>query len=100
LYRRLLRNGVRRAWNISIVAEYSRFRGQTFSINGLGAVISRATDTFNLPLLLGPTIATSALAISVNRLVWRLYDLASTKFKLELILPKQRGSDGTDRWLS
>src|SRR5579883_1612255 len=32
------------AWNASIIAEYFRFRGQTFSLLGLGAIISRATD--------------------------------------------------------
>ena len=40
------------AWNASIIAEYFRFRNQTFSITGLGAVISRATDAGNFPVLL------------------------------------------------
>ena len=44
------------AWNASIVAEYFRFRGQTFSTTGLGAVISRATDAGNFRVLLGATI--------------------------------------------
>ena len=35
------------AWNASIVAEYFRFKGQTISTVGLGATISRATDTGN-----------------------------------------------------
>ena len=73
------------AWNASIIAEYFRFLGQTFSITGLGAVISRATDTGNFPVLLGATIVISAMVVTVNRLIWRrLYNLASTKFKLEL----------------
>jgi NitT/TauT family transport system permease protein len=73
------------AWNASIIAEYFRFRGQTFSITGLGAVISRATDGGNLPVLLGATIVISAMVVTVNRLIWRrLYTLASTKYKLEL----------------
>jgi NitT/TauT family transport system permease protein len=72
------------AWNASIIAEYFRFRGQTFSITGLGAVISRATDAGNFPVLLGATIAISAMVVTVNRLLWRrLYALASTKYKLE-----------------
>ena len=41
------------AWNASIVAEYFHFRGETLSVHGLGASISRATDSGNLPLLLG-----------------------------------------------
>jgi len=73
------------AWNASIIAEYFRFRGQTFSLTGLGAVISRATDTGNFPVLLGATIAISAMVVTINRLLWRrLYTLASTKYKLEL----------------
>ncbi|HYA16280.1 MAG TPA: ABC transporter permease subunit, partial [Bryobacteraceae bacterium] len=72
------------AWNASIIAEYFRFRGQTWSLTGLGAVISRATDAANFPVLLGATIAISALVVTINRLLWRrLYNLASTKYKLE-----------------
>ena len=72
------------AWNASIIAEYFRFRNQTFSITGLGAVISRATDAGNFPVLLGATIVISAMVVTVNRLVWRrLYTLASTRYKLE-----------------
>src|SRR5215471_14325869 len=72
------------AWNASIVAEYFHFRGQTFSIRGLGALISRATDKGDFPLLLGATIAVSLMVVVVNRLVWRrLYSVASTKFRLD-----------------
>jgi NitT/TauT family transport system permease protein len=72
------------AWNASIIAEYFRFRNQTFSITGLGAVISRATDAGNFPVLLGATVVISAMVVTVNRLIWRrLYALASTRFKLE-----------------
>jgi NitT/TauT family transport system permease protein len=72
------------AWNASIIAEYFHFRGQTFSITGLGAIISRATDAGNFPMLLGATIVISAMVVTINRLLWRrLYWLASTKFKLE-----------------
>jgi NitT/TauT family transport system permease protein len=73
------------AWNASIIAEYFRFRGQTFSLTGLGAVISRATDAGNFPVLLGATIVISIMVVTINRLVWRrLYNLASTRFRLEL----------------
>jgi len=72
------------AWNASIIAEYFRFHGQIFSITGLGAVVSRATDAGNFSLLLGATVVISVMVITINRLVWRrLYTLASTKFKLE-----------------
>ena len=72
------------AWNASIVAEYFHFQGQTFSTTGLGAVISRATDAGNFPLLLGATVVMAAMVVTVNRLLWRrLYALASTRFRLE-----------------
>jgi len=73
------------AWNASIIAEYFRFRGQTFSITGLGAVISRATDSGNFPVLLAATVVISVMVVTINRLIWRrLYALASSKYKLEL----------------
>jgi len=72
------------AWNASIVAEYFHFRGQTFSTIGLGALISRATDSGDFPLLVGSTVFLAAMVVTINRLVWRrLYTLASTRFKLE-----------------
>ena len=72
------------AWNASIIAEYFRFRNQTFSLTGLGAVISRATDAGNFPVLLAATIVISLMVVTINRLVWRrLYGLASTRFKME-----------------
>ncbi|HUP04509.1 MAG TPA: ABC transporter permease subunit [Bryobacteraceae bacterium] len=72
------------AWNASIVAEYFRFHGKTYSITGLGAVISRATDDGNFPVLLCATLVMAAMVVTMNRLVWRrLYTLASTRFKLE-----------------
>jgi len=72
------------AWNASIVAEYFRFHGQTISTTGLGALISRATDKGDFPLLLGATVVMALLVVTVNRLLWRrLYTLASTRYKLE-----------------
>ncbi|MBV8053120.1 MAG: ABC transporter permease subunit [Acidobacteriaceae bacterium] len=72
------------AWNASIVAEYFHFKGQIFSTTGLGATISKATDTGNFDLLIASTIVMAATVVTVNRLVWRrLYHLAETRFKLE-----------------
>jgi len=73
------------AWNASIIAEYFRFRGQTFTTAGLGAIISRATDAGNFPVLLAATIVISIMVVTINRLLWRrLYALASSRFALEL----------------
>jgi NitT/TauT family transport system permease protein len=72
------------AWNASIVAEYFHFQGQTLSVRGLGAAISRATDSGNLPVLLAATIIMSVIVVTVNRTLWqRLYRLSATRFKLE-----------------
>jgi len=72
------------AWNASIVAEYFRFQGQTFSTVGLGAVISSATDSGKFRVLLGATIVMATMVVTINRFLWRrMYVLASTKFKLE-----------------
>jgi NitT/TauT family transport system permease protein len=72
------------AWNASIVAEYFNLKGQIYTTTGLGASISRATDSGNFDMLLAATIMISATVVTVNRLVWRrLYRLAETRFRLE-----------------
>lgn len=72
------------AWNASIVAEYFHFKGETISTVGLGATISRATDSGNFPLLLAATIMMAALVVTVNRTIWRpMYRLAESRFRLE-----------------
>ncbi|HET6142375.1 MAG TPA: ABC transporter permease subunit [Candidatus Acidoferrales bacterium] len=72
------------AWNASIVAEYFHFQGGTLSVRGLGAAISRATDSGNLPVLLAATVMMSLIVVTMNRTLWqRLYRLAATRFKLE-----------------
>jgi NitT/TauT family transport system permease protein len=72
------------AWNASIVAEYSKIQGKTYSTVGLGAVISKATDSGDFAVLLGATVVMAATVVTVNRLFWRrMYGLASTRYKLE-----------------
>jgi len=72
------------AWNASVVAEYVHSNKQILSTTGLGALISQATDSGNMRLLLGATVVMSFVVVTVNRLLWRpLYGLASTKYKLE-----------------
>lgn len=72
------------AWNVSIVAEYFRFKGQIYTTTGLGATISQATDSGNYDLLLAATMMMAATVVTINRLVWRkLYGLAETRFRLE-----------------
>jgi NitT/TauT family transport system permease protein len=72
------------AWNASIIAEYFRFKGHTYTVTGLGSVISNATDTGNFRVLMAATILMAAMVVTINRLLWRrLYALAATRFKLE-----------------
>jgi NitT/TauT family transport system permease protein len=72
------------AWNASIVAEYFHFHGQTYSTNGLGAVISAASDHGNSRVLIAATLVMAAMVVAINRLVWRkLYVLSANKYKLE-----------------
>ncbi len=72
------------AWNASIIAEYFRFKGHTYTVTGLGSVISDATDTGNFRVLMAATILMAAMVVTINRALWRrLYALAATRFKLE-----------------
>jgi NitT/TauT family transport system permease protein len=73
------------AWNASIVAEYFRLKEHTYTTVGLGATISRATDSGNFTLLLGSTIVMALVVVTVNRLVWRrMYRLAANRYTLEV----------------
>src|SRR5208337_3507360 len=66
------------AWNASIVAEYQHLKDQTYTTVGLGATISRATDSGNFDLLLASTIVMAIVVVTINRLVWRrMYRLAA-----------------------
>ncbi len=72
------------AWNASIVAEYVTFGGQTLYTVGLGAIIARATEEGNYPLLFAATLTMIVLVVAINRLLWRrLYRVAEERFKLE-----------------
>ena len=72
------------AWNASVMAEYSKVKGQTLETIGLGAQISSATDHGRFPIILLATILISLMVVTMNRLVWRrLYRLAETRYKLE-----------------
>ena len=72
------------AWNASVMAEYSRVKGETLSTIGLGAQIDAATDSGRFSMLLLATIFISLMVVTMNRLVWRrLYHLAETRFKLD-----------------
>jgi NitT/TauT family transport system permease protein len=73
------------AWNASIVAEYFRFKNQTYTTVGLGAVISGATDAGNFDLLLASTIVMALVVVTINRLLWRrMYRLAARRYTMDV----------------
>ena len=72
------------AWNASIVAEYMKYRGQTLSTTGLGAVISQATEGGQFNLLAAAVGIMAVTVVGFNRLVWRpLSHRAQTRFTLD-----------------
>jgi NitT/TauT family transport system permease protein len=71
------------AWNASIVAEYMKYRGQTLSTTGLGAMISQATEQGNFHILAAAVGVMAVTVVSFNRLAWRpLIRRAETRFAL------------------
>ena len=72
------------AWNASIVAEYTTFNDKTYSVTGLGALISEATAKGDFALLGAATITMILVVVCLNRYFWRrLYRLAESKFRME-----------------
>jgi NitT/TauT family transport system permease protein len=71
------------AWNATIVAEYTTFKGTVHSTIGLGSMIANATASENFPMLLVATLTLAGVVVTINRLVWhRLYKLAETRYSL------------------
>lgn len=71
------------AWNASIVAEYTMFRGKTLSTQGLGAMISQSAESADFALLTGAVLTMSAFVVIFNRVVWRtLYRIAENKYSM------------------
>ncbi|MBI1840197.1 MAG: ABC transporter permease subunit [Verrucomicrobia bacterium] len=69
------------AWNASIVAEYVKFKGQTLSTHGLGALISQSTERGQFAQLAAAVGFMAAVVVGFNRLVWRpLSHWAQTRF--------------------
>ena len=78
-----IRHGLRRGMECEHRRGIFPLPRQNLSTVGLGAVISRATDT-GTSRYSGATLVMAAMVVTFNRLVWRrLYALASTRYKLE-----------------
>ncbi|MEZ4814057.1 MAG: ABC transporter permease subunit [Bdellovibrionota bacterium] len=72
------------AWNASIVTEYLDYGGHTYSTDGLGALVTRATADGNFQLLSASLMVMVGLVILLNRSVWKfLFRYAETRFSME-----------------
>jgi len=66
------------AWNASIVTEYLRMHGQTYTASGLGSAINIATEQGDFDHLTASVLVMVVIVVATNRLFWhRLYDLAT-----------------------
>jgi NitT/TauT family transport system permease protein len=71
------------AWNASILAEYIDPKVPGQIAWGLGALISKASDTKEYAELAAGVLVLSLLVVVFNRLVWRpCYQLAESRFSL------------------
>ena len=59
------------AWNATIVSEYVQTGGKLYQATGLGALISRATDSGNFPKLTAAVLVMAVIVVGINRTVWK-----------------------------
>jgi NitT/TauT family transport system permease protein len=71
-------------WNALIVSEYVPFRGHTYTVNGLGALLQVATWAGNGTMILLSLLSMVLVVVLLNRVVWRrLYDNATERYRLD-----------------
>lgn len=71
------------AWNASIISEIVTWGPHTYTAEGLGAYITRATEAGDWPRIALGVVTMSLLVVLINRLVWqRLYRYAERRFRL------------------
>jgi NitT/TauT family transport system permease protein len=71
------------AWNASIVSEFITFHGETLRTAGVGAEITAAAESANMPRLAAGVLVMSLVVVTFNRLVWqRCYQVAERRFSL------------------
>lgn len=72
------------AWNASIVSEYLSYGGKTITAHGLGAFISKATDSGDMTLLAASLTMMIGFVVLLNRTFWkRVYSLAQNRYRLD-----------------
>jgi NitT/TauT family transport system permease protein len=72
-------------WNALILSEYFVYRGTTYKVFGLGAMLDDATYQTGNGLMILLTLLSMVLVVLVlNRLVWRrLYDIATDRYRID-----------------
>jgi len=71
------------AWNVTVVAEYVQFGGQTYKTLGIGSLIAEAMAQGDYPLLFASIFSLIVLVYIFNQLLWRkMYLLVEEKYRL------------------
>ena len=72
-------------WNALIISEYLTVKGRTYSVEGIGSLLDRATYVKGDLQMITLTIVSMVVVISlINRFVWRrLYQRATERYRLE-----------------
>jgi NitT/TauT family transport system permease protein len=72
-------------WNALILSEYFVYRGKTYQVFGLGAMLEDATYRTGDGLMILLTLLSMVLVvILLNRLLWRpLYDVATERYRMD-----------------
>ena len=71
------------AWNASIISEFVHYKGETLRAQGLGALITEATDSGNMPLLCAGVGVMAVFLVLINRFVWKpLFKISDQRFSM------------------
>ncbi len=72
-------------WNALILSEYFVYRGRTYQVFGLGALLDDATYQAGSGVMILLTLLSMVLVVVLlNRLVWRrFYDVAMERYKID-----------------
>jgi NitT/TauT family transport system permease protein len=72
-------------WNALILSEYFVYRGRTYQVFGLGALLDDATYRAGSGVMILLTLLSMVLVVVLlNRLVWRrFYDVATERYKID-----------------
>src|SRR5581483_11868960 len=72
-------------WNALILSEYFSYRGKTYKVLGLGALLDAATyETGDSMMILLSLLSMVVVVVGLNRLVWRrLYNVATERYRID-----------------